>query len=250
MSGFNLKKWIKRHILKRKVTSRDVLEDLRKGGAQIGEDVFVYSTGKTLIDAQAPYLLTIGSHVRIAEGVKILTHDYAWSVLKSYACDGDVPGAVLGAQGPVQIGSHVFIGMNAIITRGVTIGNHVIIGAGSVVTRDCPSGGVYAGNPAKRIMDIREYYRKRQALQFREARVLARCYKNRFQKDPPQEIFSEYFQLFATAEEAQKVPAFREQMARVGNFEETLLYMQHHAPQFDGYGAFLQACYQDEEDDR
>lgn len=28
-------------------------------------------------------MITIGDHVRITEGVKILTHDYSWSVLKN-----------------------------------------------------------------------------------------------------------------------------------------------------------------------
>lgn len=45
-------------------------------------------------------------HVRITEGVKILTHDYAWAVLKTET------GAILGASGTVKIGDNVFIGMN------------------------------------------------------------------------------------------------------------------------------------------
>ena len=242
MSGFNLKKWIQRHILKRKVTSRDVLEDLRKGGAQIGEDVFVYSTGKTLIDAQAPYLLTIGSHVRIAEGVKILTHDYAWSVLKSYACDGDVPGAVLGAQGPVQIGSHVFIGMNAIITRGVTIGNHVIIGAGSVVTSDCESGFVYAGNPARKVMSLEEFREKRENRQLSEAKEVFRRYTARFGREPEKEVFSEYFPLFCTAAEASESPVFRRQMETGGSFAECAAWMDSRPPRFESFEAFASFC--------
>ena len=28
-------------------------------------------------------MISIGNHVRITEGVKILTHDYSWSVLKN-----------------------------------------------------------------------------------------------------------------------------------------------------------------------
>ena len=84
MRKFDWRLFFRRKILKNKITSDELLENLRKGGAQIGRDVLVYSTGKSLIDSSAPYLLTIGDHVRITEGVKILTHDYSWSVLKCW----------------------------------------------------------------------------------------------------------------------------------------------------------------------
>lgn len=244
MSKFGFKKFIKRVFLNKSVTSDDVLDNLRRNGALIGEDVLLYSPSRTMIDAQVPYLLTLGNHIRICEGVKILTHDYAWSVIKGYSSEEDQPGAVFGAQSPVQIGNNVFIGMNAIITRGVTIGDNVVIGAGSVVTKDCPSDGVYAGNPAKRIMHISQFRKKREALQFSEAREIAIRYRERFHKDPPKEIFSEYFMLFATAEEASAVPVFRSQMSRMENYEDTVLYMKTHPPRFDGYDAFLKACYE------
>lgn len=93
-------------------------------------------------------MIEIGNYVRIAQGVIILTYDCSWYVLK------EITGEILGSFGKVKIGNNIFIGMNAIITAGVTIGDNVIIGAGSVVTRDCLFNGVYAENPAKRIMDI------------------------------------------------------------------------------------------------
>lgn len=247
MGKFNLKLFIKRKILRNKETSDDVLKRLRKGGADIGEDVLIYSTSKTMIDGSSPYLLKIGNHVRIAEGVKILTHDYSWSVLKRWSSDEISPGVILGAQSPVEIGNCVFIGMNAVITRGVTIGDHVVIGTGSIVTKDCPSNGVYAGNPAKRIMSIEEYRRKREALQFDEAKDIAIRYRRRMGKNPPIEVFSEYFPLFCTADAAREVPVFLKQMGRMGNLEDTVRYMQTHPPRFPGYAAFLEACYGDGE---
>ncbi|MBE5802802.1 MAG: acyltransferase [Clostridiales bacterium] len=236
-------KRIRKLLGRERYTSESLLAELRAKGAKIGEDVIVYAPNHGCIDKTSAYLLTIGDHVFITQGTVILTHDYSWSALKTYETQAIQPGAILGAQGPVTIGSNVFIGMNAIITRGVTIGDHVIIGAGSVVTKDCPSGGVYAGNPARRICSIEEYYQKRKALQFAEAKTLAIRYKERFGVEPPMEIFREYFMLFATREEAQKVEAFRSQMALLMSYGQTAAYMDANPPMFAGYRAFLDACY-------
>ncbi len=50
---------------------------------------------------------------------------------------------------PIKIGDHVWIGMNAIILKGVTIGDGAIIAAGSVVNRDVPAKCLAGGVPAK-----------------------------------------------------------------------------------------------------
>ena len=50
---------------------------------------------------------------------------------------------------PINIGRGVFIGMRAIVLKGVTIGDRAIIGAGAVVTKSVPAGCVAAGNPAR-----------------------------------------------------------------------------------------------------
>lgn len=245
--GSALKTILKSLLGKDKFTSDALLDDLREKGAEIGNDVIVYGVSHTMIDRSSPWLLKIGSHVRIAEGTRILTHDYAWSVLKHYTPEVSLPGAIFGAQSAVEIGDCVFIGMNAIITRGVKIGDHVIIGAGSVVTRDCPSNGVYAGNPAKRLMSVDEYYQKRKALQFAEARDSALRYKAHFHKDPPREVFDEYFMLFCSKEEAVQNKAFKKKLELLGNYEESLAYMDQNPPMFGSYEEFLQACYKEQE---
>ncbi len=55
---------------------------------------------------------------------------------------------------PVSIGDDVFIGMNALVLKGVTIGAGAVVGAGSVVTRDVPPSLIVAGNPARVIGDL------------------------------------------------------------------------------------------------
>ncbi|PYL10054.1 MAG: acyltransferase [Verrucomicrobia bacterium] len=49
---------------------------------------------------------------------------------------------------PVQICDNVWIGMNAVILKGVTIGENSVVAAGSVVTKSVESNTVVAGNPA------------------------------------------------------------------------------------------------------
>lgn len=60
--------------------------------------------------------------------------------------------------GKITIGNYVYIGANAVILPGVTIGDNSLIAAGSIVTKSVPSNVVVAGNPAKVICTIDEYY--------------------------------------------------------------------------------------------
>lgn len=236
------KRWLRRLLLREKADPDSYVAWLRRRGVQIGEDVTIYAPQKTQIDVTCPWILTIGDHVRIAQGVTVLTHDYAWSVLKGHP---QYAGRILGAQSPVTIGSNVFIGMNATITRGVTVGDHVIIGAGSVVTGDCESGWVYAGNPARKLMPLEQYYAKRAQRQFSEARQLACCYQRRFGQKPPMEAFFEYFQLFCAHDQAWEIPVFQSQMKLGQGAENCRAYMRSHPPMFSGYEAFLSACFAD-----
>ena len=49
---------------------------------------------------------------------------------------------------PIVISDNVWIGMNAVILKGVTIGENSVVAAGSVVTKNVPANTVVAGNPA------------------------------------------------------------------------------------------------------
>ena len=236
-----IKKAIRKLVLREKASSETFTEYLKKHGVEVGRFCYVPEPTSVLVDLTAPWLITIGDNVTLTHGVVILTHDYGWSVLKK---NGSHKGSVIGAQAPVKIGNNVFVGVNSVIVRGVTIGDNVIIGAGSVVSKNCESNGVYVGNPAKRIMSIEEYAVKRIEKQFDEAKALAIAYRDKFSNTPPKEIFMEYFMLFATSQEAERVPEFRSRMENCGNYNETVAYMNSHMPVFDSFEDFLKKCYE------
>jgi acetyltransferase-like isoleucine patch superfamily enzyme len=55
---------------------------------------------------------------------------------------------------PVKLGNKCWIGMRAIVLKGVEVGEGAIVAAGSVVTKNVPSWTIVGGNPAKFIQEI------------------------------------------------------------------------------------------------
>ena len=107
------------------------------GDIELGENVFVGQDCQ--LDGSGG--LQIGRGTTIASGVKILTHDSIRKTLSG--------GRLEIERSPVTIGESCFIGVNAVIIRGVKIGEHAVVGAGAVVTHDVPAYSIVAGVPAK-----------------------------------------------------------------------------------------------------
>jgi acetyltransferase-like isoleucine patch superfamily enzyme len=84
--------------------------------------------------------IIIGEDAAIASGVYIYDSDHH-KIISRY-------GEQTNESVPVVIGKHVWIGVGAIVLKGVTIGDSSIIGAGAVVTSDIPANCIAAGNPA------------------------------------------------------------------------------------------------------
>ena len=118
---------------------------LQRVGMTIGENTLVFSDD---LETTEPYLVTVGSRVMIAAGVRFATHDAS-------ACYY-IPGAS-DLYGRINIGDDCYLGMGAFIMPGVTIADRCIVGAGSVVTKSfLEPGSVIAGNPARKLCTTEE----------------------------------------------------------------------------------------------
>ena len=119
-------------------------------GVKFGDDCRFISLSFATFGSE-PYLIRLGNHVTVTEGVRFITHDGGVWIFRHTHPDIDVFGKIV-------VGNNVFIGAGAIIMPGVTIGDHSVIGAGAVVTHDIPSGYVAVGVPAKPVKTIEEYW--------------------------------------------------------------------------------------------
>lgn len=150
----SLKNIINKLLYKNYYSSNAYVSYLRNKGAKIGDGTFFYDPKSKPVDETSLPFIEIGNNCRITRGVIILGHDYSYAVLRP------LYHAMLCKAGVTKIGNNVFIGMNSIVNMNVSIGNNVIIGAGSVVTKDVPSNVIVAGNPARVICSMEEYYQK------------------------------------------------------------------------------------------
>jgi galactoside O-acetyltransferase len=62
---------------------------------------------------------------------------------------------------PIRIEADAWIGMDAVILKGVTVGRGAIVGARSVVTKDVPPWTIVAGNPARVVKELAPELRDR-----------------------------------------------------------------------------------------
>ena len=177
-------------LFKRK-TSKSILDNLKLGGADIGIGCQIYDCEKVCIDSTRPWLLKIGNYVRITRGCVILTHDYSLSVIRR------TYGEWIGEGGQTIIGDNVFLGMNSIVLMGAKIGNNVVVGAGSVVKGVIPDNCVIAGNPARVICTLDDYYKSRSEKSIKEAKECIRVYYDRFGKTPRPSDLAGFKFLFA-----------------------------------------------------
>ena len=88
--------------------------------------------------------ITIDEGALIGHGVVLATLDHDFAPEKRQQLH----------PAPIHIGKNVWIGANAVVTRGVTIGDNSVVAAGAVVNKDVPANVIVGGVPAKKIRDL------------------------------------------------------------------------------------------------
>ncbi|MEY2511833.1 MAG: hypothetical protein QOE26_2596 [Verrucomicrobiota bacterium] len=128
-----------------------------KGRCTVGD--FTLMNGALVM---AEERIEIGSHCLISWNVGIADSDFhplapAQRIIDAHALAPffkDRPPRPKLRTLPVIISDNVWIGMNAIILKGVTIGENSVVAAGAVVTKSVPANVVVAGNPAVVVRDV------------------------------------------------------------------------------------------------
>ncbi|PKP79068.1 MAG: acetyltransferase [Alphaproteobacteria bacterium HGW-Alphaproteobacteria-3] len=134
----------------------------REGRIAIGDCVLI-SPGTHIVASEE---IVIGTDTMIASHCYISDSD--WHDTYDRTAEHD-------KHKPIRIGENVWLGVRAIVGKGVTIGENSIIGAGAVVTRDIPANCIAAGNPARVVRELdpsREF--KRRSSLFRDPETLER----------------------------------------------------------------------------
>lgn len=130
----------------------DPVEYLRRQGVRIGQACSIYTESHNF--GTEPWLIEIGNHVTVGQGVMFITHDGTSRLFRDRLPGMNPFGNRFGT---VVIRDNCFIGNNAILLPGVEIGPDSAVGAGSVVTRCVPPRTIVAGNPARPIKTLDEY---------------------------------------------------------------------------------------------
>lgn len=113
-------------------------------GMRVGKNC--HGLGAATIDYAHCWLIEIGDNVTFAPQVYLLAHD---AITKRHLDYTKIA--------KIKIKDNAFIGARALIMPGVTIGENSIVAAGSIVTKPVPDGYVVGGNPAKIIVESKEY---------------------------------------------------------------------------------------------
>lgn len=138
------------HIIKKTIKYLfKLLYSFKKEKLQVLYKIGNVKHHNAFIDVLTPQFVEIGDNFVSAPRAIILSHDA--SLFNKYG--------VYRIEKTI-IGNDVFLGAGAIILPGVKIGDGAIIGSGAIVTKDVMPRTVVAGNPAKFISTVDDYYKK------------------------------------------------------------------------------------------
>jgi carbonic anhydrase/acetyltransferase-like protein (isoleucine patch superfamily) len=125
------------------------------GDVELGEDVSIWPMAVVRGDVN---LIRIGARSNVQDGSVLHVsrpypgNDSGWALI----IGEDVVIAHKVVVHGCTIGNRVLVGIGAIVLDGVVVEDDVTIGAGAVVTpgKRLESGGLYVGNPARRMREL------------------------------------------------------------------------------------------------
>jgi acetyltransferase-like isoleucine patch superfamily enzyme len=132
-------------------------------GCSVGDNTKIGACVEIQKNATVGRNCKIQSHTFICEGVTIEDEAFVGHGVmftndkfpRSTTAGGGLQNEQDWAVVPTYVKKGASIGSNATILCGITIGENAIVGAGSVVTRDVPANTIVAGNPARKLRNIK-----------------------------------------------------------------------------------------------
>ena len=135
--------------------------------------------------------------------------------------------------------------MNTIILMGTEIGDNCVIGAGSIVKGKIPSNSVIAGNPAKIICSLEDYYSKRKNRVLLEACECVKACKNNTGNYPTVEQMGDGYAWLYTPHTKETIIKYPNFFNLVGDDSEMLKdFFLKSTPVFNSYNDFLEYAIQ------
>lgn len=125
------------------VNNTSIILDNEDAEIKIGNKT---SIAKAQIVSLEPYKIEIGEDCMLSYDIEIRNTDSH----KIY--DKDTNKRINEGKS-VNIGNHVWLGMRAVILKGVNIGNNSIVAGGSIVTKDVKANTIVSGSPARQIKE-------------------------------------------------------------------------------------------------
>lgn len=113
------------------------IEELRKAGAKIGNNVFIGH--EVFFELENAFLLTVEDEVVISAYCKFILHDSSLNNVIRYPIQ----------YAPIHLKKNCYIGADCLFLPGSKIGENTIIGAGSLIKGVIKKNSVYFGRPAK-----------------------------------------------------------------------------------------------------
>lgn len=218
--------WVRR-------SSASFVNSLRRKGIEIGEGTYFQDPRYTEIDDTRPSLVSIGANCFFNKYFELHTHDWVSHVFIHSGRD------MINSSGRIVIGNNVAFGRHVMILKGVTIGDNCFIGANSVVSHSIPGNSVAVGCPAKVIMSLDEYYKKRLSAREEEAFDYARSIVERYGRMPVPEEFKEEFPLFVSGSQIDEYPMIPIRFQLGPSYER---YKREHKAKYASFDEFLKAA--------